>query len=41
MFDIPTAKAQPFGLAVGPDGNIWFAAQSKRIGRLDLKAIGK
>jgi virginiamycin B lyase len=41
MFDIPTPKAQPFGLAAGPDSTIWFAAQSNRIGRLNVKAAGE
>jgi virginiamycin B lyase len=32
---IPTPKSQPRGLAVGPDGNLWFAEQAgNKIGRL-------
>lgn len=35
-FSIPTAKSFPLGMAVGPDGAVWFAeAQGNKIGRID------
>ena len=34
-FPIPTAKSEPGGLTVGPDGNLWFIEQATgRIGRV-------
>ncbi|MFO1533919.1 MAG: hypothetical protein ABR562_09605, partial [Thermoplasmatota archaeon] len=33
-FPVSAPKAQPFGMATGPDGNVWFAAQANRIGRI-------
>ena len=34
-FDIPTAMSQPQDLALGPDGNIWFAERgANKIGRI-------
>ena len=33
----PTKDAQPFCIAAGPDGNIWFTLQANRIARLSLK----
>ncbi len=34
-FPIPTANAFPFGIAAGPDGNLWFAENgSNAIGRI-------
>ena len=40
-FDLPTPKSQPFGMAAGPDGNVWFAEQANRIGRIEVKGAGK
>ena len=38
-FSVPSEGADPVGIAVGPDGNIWFAeAGGNRIGRLDPSA---
>ncbi len=35
-FTVPTEGAYPAGIAIGPDGKIWFAeSQGNRIGRLD------
>jgi len=35
-FHIPTADAEPFGIAAGPDGNLWFAEHGavSQIGRI-------
>src|SRR5215467_11039189 len=34
-FSIPTAKSIPFGITVGPDGNLWFTeSNANRIGRI-------
>jgi virginiamycin B lyase len=35
----PTASAHPFGIAIGPDGNVWFVEQGvDKIGKWDLTA---
>ena len=34
-FSIPTEGSSPFGIAAGPDGNLWFTEErSKKIGRI-------
>jgi len=35
QFDVPTASSEPSGIAVGPDGRVWFAEQATdRLGQL-------
>jgi streptogramin lyase len=35
-FAVPTTKSGPWGLAVGPDGNVWFAEiRAHKVGKLD------
>ena len=37
-FRIPTANSQPEGIALGPDGNMWFTeTAANQIGRIDPK----
>ncbi len=39
-FATPTANAAPFGIATGPDGNLWFAERlGNRIGRVTIAGI--
>jgi virginiamycin B lyase len=34
-YDIPTANAGPYGIALGPDGAMWFTEnQGNKIGQL-------
>jgi virginiamycin B lyase len=34
-YAIPTASAQPYGITVGPDGNIWFTEfNGNKIGKM-------
>ncbi|HVT78167.1 MAG TPA: hypothetical protein VHD87_14120 [Acidimicrobiales bacterium] len=33
------AVPAPTGLAVGPDGNIWFSEAGGKIGRIDLSQL--
>src|SRR5882757_2016183 len=33
-FRLPTADSTPEGITAGPDGNLWFAEQAGRIGRI-------
>jgi virginiamycin B lyase len=41
-YPIPTPGSQPIGITHGPDGAVWFAElASNKIGRLDLKTVGK
>ncbi|MDQ4108331.1 MAG: Virginiamycin B lyase [Actinomycetota bacterium] len=36
-FPVPTAESQPWGITVGPDGNIWFTERrARKIGRISL-----
>jgi len=38
-YDIPTKAAVPYGLCVGPDGNLWFTErQGNKIARLSPKS---
>jgi streptogramin lyase len=41
-YAVPTPGSQPIGIAQGPNGAVWFAElAANKIGRLDLKAVGK
>lgn len=34
-FPVPTAQSGPFGITVGPDGNLWFTEnQANQIGQI-------
>jgi hypothetical protein len=33
-FPVPTSTSDPVGIAAGPDGNLWFAEQGGKIGRI-------
>jgi len=34
-FGVPTVDSLPFGIAAGPDGNLWFTENAgKKIGRI-------
>jgi len=33
-YPVPTPLALPFGIAVGPDGNIWFTEKTGKVGKL-------
>jgi streptogramin lyase len=34
-FPIPTAPSAPWGIATGPDGNLWFAERAGKIGEIN------
>ena len=39
-FPIPTASSSPYGIAAGPDGNLWFGEpNSSRIGRITTAGV--
>ena len=39
-FPVPTANAFPYGIAAGPDGNLWFAEfNANRIGRITWAGV--
>lgn len=38
QFPLPTAGARPQGIAIGPDGNMWFAS-GKQIGKITASGI--
>jgi virginiamycin B lyase len=36
-FPVPTTMSSPYGIASGPDGNVWFTEFSKnRISRIEI-----
>lgn len=36
---VPTIEAEPFGITLGPDGNLWFTeSNASKIGRLSARA---
>ena len=39
-YPIPTSDSQPFGITVGPDGNLWFTeSKSDKIGRITTTGV--
>ena len=39
-FDVPTPGSQPYGIAPGPDGNLWFAETGgSKIGRITTSGV--
>ena len=37
LFKTSTTDTGPTGITGGPDGNVWYALQANRIGRIKLK----
>jgi sugar lactone lactonase YvrE len=38
-FPIPTAFSRPYGIAVGPDGNLWFTEDGGNVGRITPRGV--